>query len=61
MKNRPKDDLVTLCFGKCDKDGLPKNKFLMTPTEASSLGQALIGAHWLFLDREHQENWHKEK
>lgn len=56
LEGKPKDDLVGLCFGKCDKDGLPKNQFMMTPNEAACLGEALIGARWLYIDREHEKD-----
>lgn len=51
-KGKPKDDVVTLCFGELDKKGRPKNQFLMTSGEANCLGSALIGAGWLHIKEE---------
>jgi len=50
-KGKPKDDVVTICFGKLNKKGIPKNQFLMTPDEATCLGEALIGARWFYIKK----------
>jgi hypothetical protein len=50
-KGCPEKDLVCFCFGKLKKNGLPKHRYLMTPDEASNLGEALIGARWLYMER----------
>ena len=52
VEGMPKDDVVTLCFGECDKEGRPKNQFMMTPDESAALGEALIGARFLYIERE---------
>ena len=55
LEGKPKDDVVGLCFGKCNKKGIPKNLFMMTPNEATCLGEALIGARWFYIKREHEK------
>ena len=56
MEGTPKDDVVSLCFGKCDKKGHPKHMFMMTPSEAACLGEALIGARWFYIQRENKND-----
>jgi len=38
------------------KKGNPENQFLMTPDEAASLGDALIGSRWLYLEKSRDES-----
>ena len=55
-EGEPKDDVVGLCFGKCNEKGRPKHQFAMTPDEATCLGEALIGARWFYIKREHEKD-----